>query len=119
MKWALVGILSLHGLIHLMGFLKTWDIVEVKALSNQTSIPLAGAPLRLFGLMWLVVCAAFLLAGALLALGSGAWLPAALVAVALSQTVIVLWWNDARAGSVPNLIILITIVWLLIANTRA
>jgi hypothetical protein len=101
MKWVLVGILSLHGLIHLMGFVKSWDIVEVKALSNQTSIPLAGASLRLFGLVWLAVCATFLLAGALLAVGSGAWLPAALVAVALSQTVIVLWWNDARLGPSP------------------
>ena len=86
MKWALVALLSLHGLIHLLGFVKTWGIVDLKALSDQTTIPLAGAPLRAFGLVWLAVCAAFLLAGALLTRGSGAWLPVALVAAALSPS---------------------------------
>lgn len=119
MKWALVGLLTLHGLIHLLGFVKTWDIADVKALSSQTALPLAGASLRALGLVWLAVCAAFLLAGALLALGSGAWLPVALVAAALSQVVIILWWQDARAATIPNLIVLTTAIWLLAASTRA
>lgn len=119
MKWALVGLLTLHGLIHLLGFAKTWGIAEVKALSGQTTIPLAGAPLRAFGLVWLVVCVAFLAAGALLALGSGAWLPVALVAAAISQVVIILWWPDARAGTIPNLIILGSAIWLSAASVRA
>lgn len=118
MKWVLIGLLTLHGLIHLLGFVKTWDIVDVKALSNQTTIPLAGAPLRAFGLVWLAVCAAFLLAGALLAMGIGAWLPLALVAAVASQVVIILWWQDARAGTIPNLIVLATAVWLVAASAR-
>ena len=112
MKWALVGLLTVHGLIHLLGFVKTWDIADVKALSDHTTIPLAGAPLHAFGLVWLAVCVAFVLAAALLALGSGAWLPLALGAAAASQVVIILWWRDAHAGTIANLVVFSIAAWL-------
>ena len=36
-----VFIMSIHGLIHLMGFLKEWKLAEVKELSGKTIIPLS------------------------------------------------------------------------------
>jgi hypothetical protein len=99
MRIAFVIIALLHALIHLLGFVKGLGLRDVKELTLPISRPM--------GFLWLAAAVLLLAYGALHALGSSyAWMMGA-VAVVLSQTLVVLYWKDARFGTLPNLLILL------------
>ncbi len=95
-------VLALHGLIHLMGFAKGFGLAELAALTQPIS--------RAWALAWLVVGLGLLVSAALRALGLASWWMLALPAVLASQLVIVAFWQDAKAGTLANLIVLIVIL---------
>lgn len=89
----------LHALIHILGFVKGFGIREVKELTLPITKPM--------GLLWLT--ATFLLVVytiLYLAHSRHAWL-IGLIAVAVSQVLIILFWKDARFGTLPNIVILL------------
>ncbi|HTD48149.1 MAG TPA: hypothetical protein VK881_12865 [bacterium] len=105
-KWIVVAVLMLHGLIHVMGFLKEWHLADIKTLTDRTLVPLSDAMSRVLGLAWLGACVLLIYAAAaLLARFEKWWIPA-LLGIGLSQALVILWWNDARAGTVVNIILL-------------
>ena len=109
-KLVVVGLLVLHGLIHLMGFVKEWHLADIKTLSDQTLVPLSAITSRVLGVGWLA--ASVLLVGAAVALLARIekwWIPA-LIGIGLSQALIVLWWNDARVGTVANVLLVAAIL---------
>jgi len=103
MKIAYVILVVLHGLIHLIGPAKAMDWAESSPLQAPISRPM--------GLLWLL--AALFTLGYAFLFGwkvSAAWM-VGLVAVALSQTLIIMYWSDARFGTVANLIMLVVILF--------
>lgn len=95
-------IIFLHGLIHLPGFVKAFGLKEVNELTLPVSRPM--------GLLWLLAAILLLVYGILHSVHARyAWL-IGLLAVALSQTLVILFWKDARFGSVPNLLILLVVL---------
>lgn len=99
MKHALALLLAVHGAIHLLGFVKGFELAPVAALTRPVS--------RLAGALWLLAAALFLLAAALLYLAPGfaapgRWWLAALPALVLSQGLIAGAWADARFGTAAN-----------------
>lgn len=99
MRVAFLILVLLHALIQLLGFVKGFGLKEVKELTLPITKPL--------GLWWLL--AAMLLATyAVLQYANYrfAWL-FGLLAVIISQVLIVLFWKDAKFGTIPNLIIFI------------
>ncbi len=99
-----------HGLIHLLGFVKEWKLARVDQLSGATLFPLSEGTARVLGAVWLAAFLAFGLSAAGLVMGKEWWWMAAAGAVLISQVLIVIYWKDARAGTVVNLIILPVIV---------
>lgn len=98
MKIIFLIIVLLHGLIHLLGFVKGFELKEVKELTLPISKPLA--------VVWLTATILFLTYGVLSLLNSKyAWL-IGIIAVILSQALIILFWKDAKFGTIPNIIIL-------------
>jgi hypothetical protein len=65
---------------------------------------------RTLGVVWLIACPVFLAAAAALLLHSDAWRIWTLVGVVLSQLLIVLWWKDARFGTVANVLLLAVVL---------
>jgi hypothetical protein len=102
MKPVLIAIVLLHGLIHLMGFVKGFGLAPVTALK----LPIGPG----MGALWLAAAALFLVAAGLLVLGKEAWWVAGLPAVILSQILVVLAWSDAKFGTLPNVLILLPLV---------
>lgn len=94
MRWVLVAVLSLHGLIHLMGFVKAFGLAKLDALTQPISKPV--------GMLWLAAAVLVLLA----AWSDARWWPLGLVALVLSQVVITLSWSDAKFGTVANVVLL-------------
>jgi hypothetical protein len=97
MKWVLVGLVALHGLIHLLGCLAAFRLIELRGLAQPIARPL--------GILWLVAGGAMLVAALLIPI-SRVWWAVALPAVVLSQVAIVISWSDAKWGTVANLIVL-------------
>ncbi|MCA6417017.1 MAG: hypothetical protein IM602_05350 [Cytophagales bacterium] len=98
MKIAFLIIVLLHGLIHLLGFVKGFELREVKELTLPIS--------KTLGIVWLTLTFLFLTYGALYLLNSKyAWL-IGLIAAILSQVLIIFFWKDAKFGTIPNIIIL-------------
>lgn len=102
MKYILVALMSIHGLIHLMGFAKAFRLATLEQLRTPITPPV--------GLLWLTAGALFLVgAGLLLAAPDWWWAPAS-AALIISQLVIVAAWGDAKFGTVANLIILVPVI---------
>jgi hypothetical protein len=60
MRWALVGLLVVHGLIHVLGFLKTWQLAALPQLSGATLVALSAPLTKPIGGPWLLTCGLFL-----------------------------------------------------------
>lgn len=98
----LLIIVLLHGLIHLLGFVKGFGFKEVKELTLPISKPM--------GFIWLTATVLFLTYGILyLANSKYAWF-FGIAAVVLSQILIIILWKDAKIGTIPNILILVVSV---------
>ncbi len=103
MKLILFFLIIIHGLIHLLGFVKAFDLAKIEGSSTDIS--------RTTGLVWLLSMLLFLLVGALLLMNKDwVWIPA-LAAVITSQALIFLTWQDAKFGTIPNLINLVFVIF--------
>jgi hypothetical protein len=91
-----------HGLIHLMGFAKAFNYAEM----NQLTQPIS----KNAGLLWLLTAALFVGAMALFLFKKENWWMVATVAVLISQFLIVNNWQDAKFGTIANVIILVAII---------
>jgi len=106
MRFAFVLLVGIHGLIHILGPAKAFGWAPITAL--RTPISTMG------GALWLL--AAVLLLGTAVSVARGAswWWGLALPAVVLSQVMIVRSWNDARFGTLANVIIAVPLLLLAI-----
>jgi hypothetical protein len=101
-KILFVAIVSIHGLIHLLGFAKAFKIGELEQLTQPISKP--------FGLLWLAATALFLLTVPIYLLKKDWWWMIALAAVIISQLVVFYSWQDAKFGTIANIIVLIAVI---------
>ena len=103
MRSAFAVVLTVHALIHLMGFLKAFGLVD----ATQLTIPIS----RSMGVVWLVAAMLLLASSvALFAAPRWFWL-LAVVGVVTSQVAIAASWHDARFGTVANVLTLLAGVY--------
>lgn len=92
-------VILIHGLIHLSGFFKAFDIGIFTQLSSDISRPA--------GITWLIVSLLFLITVLAYFENHNSWPFLGFIAVILSQILIFTVWSDAKFGTIANLIILI------------
>jgi len=95
-------IIVLHGLIHLLGFAKAFDFGAITQLSKEISKPL--------GVLWLTAFLLLLSSAILFFLKKEEWWIIGIIAVIISQILIFSTWNDAKFGTIANIIILVAII---------
>lgn len=112
MRVVLALLLIVHGLIHLLGFLKAFDLAAVP-LTGQTLVPLGTVGQRVAGIGWLVAAPLVVAAGALMLAQVPGWWQLGAPALLLSQGLVVLAWPDAKAGTIANamLAVLVLLGW--------
>lgn len=106
MRWVVVLVLAVHGLIHLMGFAKAFGYAELPRISQPIS--------RGVGLLWLGAGGLVVASAVMILTGSrSSWIVGA-VALVLSQTVILSAWRDAWPGTAANAVLLLLVAhgWL-------
>jgi hypothetical protein len=106
MKTLLLLLIILHGLIHFIGFAKLWNIFNLKSFSGYTLFTIPDSAHKPLGLLWLASMLLFLLSATRVMSGNY-WWAIALIAILISQTLIVIYWQDAKAGTLGNVLILI------------
>ena len=98
MRYVFGAIVFLHGLIHILGFVKGVGLMEVKELTQPIS--------RTMGVFWLIAAALIISYGIFYFSNfKQSWL-IGYVAVIVSQCLIILYWKDAKFGTLPNIAIL-------------
>ncbi|WP_100488499.1 hypothetical protein [Sporolactobacillus pectinivorans] len=110
MSWVIAVIMLLHGLIHLMGGLNELGLVHIKELSGGTLFPLPGWSHSIFGVAWFAAVVLFLLSVIGLVTARRWWKPITFSAIIVSQALIIIWWSDAKWGTLPNAIVLLYVL---------
>jgi hypothetical protein len=102
----------IHGLMHLIGFVREVEIPMTKKLLVKAIIPISDLDSKVFGVLWLIGGLAMILSTITFLMGKHWWWIIAAVTLVLSQSLIILYWSDAKYGSLVNLIILIAVLLL-------
>lgn len=95
-------IIIVHGLIHLLGFVKAYDLAPVEQLTEEIS--------KTTGLIWLLVSVLFLITVFLYFTQNNVWWIVGSTAVIISQVLIIGSWSDAKFGTIANLILILPII---------
>lgn len=117
-------VLAVHGAIHLIGFVVSWQLGVVQGFGYRTTV-LAGlidvgpVGIRGVGAVWLLVAVGFVLAGFAIWRGEP-WAVGLSAALAFgSLTLCVLGLPDSAAGIVVNVAILAVAAYVLMIGTGA
>jgi hypothetical protein len=81
-----------------MGFAKAFDLRQIATLTKSISKPI--------GLLWLLAGLLFVISGLLYFSKREIWPMLALIAVVISQVLILMVWKDAKFGTIANIIIM-------------
>lgn len=99
MKFVFLALLAIHALLHLLGFLKAFELAALKALTQPVT--------KTAGLLWLVACFLFLFTLFMYLLRADAWVWLLLASIVVSQSLILFFWKDARFGTLANVALLL------------
>jgi hypothetical protein len=105
-KYLFAVVVIIHGLIHLVGYSRSFHYSEIKNITESVSKPV--------GLLWMLSCMLFIATAILFLLQKDYWWMLAISAVVLSQVVILTNWKNAKYGSIMNILILLFTFWKII-----
>jgi hypothetical protein len=101
MRWALIGLIMLHGLLHLMGFAKAFGYAELPQLTQPIS--------REWGVLWLLAAGLVVATAVTFAVDARTYWIVGGVALLVSQGLIMTAWRDAWAGTAANAVLLLMV----------
>lgn len=97
-----IVVVGIHGLIHLMGWAKAFGFAELPQLAQPISRPL--------GALWLAAAVLLAATAATIALWPRGWWLLGVLALIISQGVIVSSWSDAKFGTAANFVLLVGVL---------
>ncbi len=101
-RYLFIFVTLLHSLINFMGFAKAFNYANFSQLTKEISKPM--------GVLWCVTATLFVLCVILFLFKKDVWVYFALIAILFSQYLIVNNWQDAKFGTIANVIILLFII---------
>lgn len=108
MRFAIVFLFLAHGIAHLVGFAAAWKLGNFPDLPFKTTVlggalDLGESGIRVMGLAWVALAAAFVLSAAGLVLLQPWWTSAAWWAIGMSLVVCLVNLPEARVGVAMNI----------------
>ena len=101
LRRGVAGVVVAHGLVHLLGAAKGLGWAEVPALEQ----PLGAA----IGTVWLLAGLLVIASGVLLAAAVRWWWIVGAVAAMVSQAAVFTFWDEAKAGTVANILLMLAV----------
>ncbi|MHA2090019.1 MAG: hypothetical protein ACW98K_04100 [Candidatus Kariarchaeaceae archaeon] len=80
--------------------------MEIEDFTGKTLIDLSDTSRKVFGVIWFLIMISFLIAAYSLATDQDWWRGLTIISIILSQIVIIIWWPDAKFGTVANMLII-------------
>ena len=102
LRYLMLVLLSVHGLLHLIGFINGYRLAKINQFHS--------IPSKTAGIAWLITALLFTVAFIQYLNKKDYWWMIASVAVILSQTLIILHWKDARFGTIVNSLLVVPII---------
>ena len=102
MKYVFAILMLIHGLIHLMGFVKGFELAEITGLTKSVT--------RSAAVFWLITALLFTIGTVLYLMDKSSWLLFMIPALICSQILIIGNWHETRYGTIANILILIGVV---------
>lgn len=99
MRELLLVLISIHGLLHLLGFAKAFKIARLEQMPHPIS--------KVNGVFWLVAACLVVTTGFLFYFFVEHWWFVGIASVIVSEYVIITDWEDAGLGTTLNIFILI------------
>ncbi|MFW6104862.1 MAG: hypothetical protein ACOC6I_03375 [Candidatus Bipolaricaulota bacterium] len=96
------AVVALHGMIHIFGFLKAFGFAQLNQLTQVISRPA--------GVIWAITSGLFVLSAVLFGARISWWWIIGLIALIPSQALIAGSWQDAKFGTILNVVILVGII---------
>ncbi|MDN3687355.1 DUF6920 family protein [Cyclobacterium jeungdonense] len=97
MKITIIILMAFHGFIHFLGFLKAYEWMELKELPLQIS--------KDTGMLWLLAGIGILVVTIGYAWQVNYWWYLGMALAIFSQVLIILYWGEAKFGTLPNLVL--------------
>ncbi len=98
----IIGTLIIHGIMHLLGFAKGFNIAELDQFSESIS--------KQYGVVWFVACILLITSALGLLIDQTWWVYMTIISVLVSQSLIVRFWLDTKFGTTINFILVIAIL---------
>lgn len=102
LKYFFSLILLIHGLIHIIGFAKAFGYGNITQLTKHVS--------KTEGSIWLVATILFSMAVLLFLFKRESWPYIAILAAVFSQILIISTWQDAKFGSIANVVVMLVAI---------
>jgi len=99
-----------HGLIHFIGFLKAWEFPIAKDFNIIATVAVSANESKTIGLLWFLCCVGLVTSCIIFLLQKDWWWMVGAISLLLSQSLIILYWHDAKYGTLVNVIILLAIL---------
>jgi hypothetical protein len=109
MRYLVLALIIIHGLIHLMGFSKAFGFADLPQITRPIG--------KTEGMIWLLAALGFTLTALMMLLRKEGWWTIGMIMVVISQLLIVLNWSSSKYGTIANLLIL-TACYLAMASAR-
>jgi len=102
MRILLIIIIFVHGVLHMPGFIKAFGMAELPQLPHPIS--------RIHGVFWAIASILFITAAMLFLNYNKWWWLVSVVALIISQYLIISDWEDAGLGTALNIVILLVTI---------
>ncbi len=103
MRIAFSSLITVHALIHVMGFAKAFGLASLAQLKIPVSRPM--------GVLWLAAAVLILAAVALLFVAPRWFWLVGVAGLVVSQIAIIALWHDARFGTIANIVLLAAVIY--------
>jgi hypothetical protein len=108
-RWGVGVLLVIHGIVHVFGPLDMWGIADIEELSGEPAFDIGSTTADALAVAWLLALVLLVTAGLAVLARRAWWRTAAIVGVIASQFAIIVWWADAAAGTVANVLIVVAV----------
>lgn len=99
MRELLLVLISIHGFLHLLGFVKAFKLARLAQMPHPIS--------KVNGVFWLIAACLVIATGFMFYFFVDGWWAVGIASVAVSEYVILTDWEDAGLGSTLNILILL------------
>jgi hypothetical protein len=110
MRFIFYFLFFIHGLVHFLAFAGEWKLPIAKSFDGRAMISLSTVGSKAVGLVWLLTSIGLMFSLYMYYQKKRWWWTLGACCLVISQSLVVLYWNDAQYGTAINIVLLIPVL---------